>query len=233
VIIDISQSVAPGIARFPGDAPYAEGWTCRIGPGCPVNVAHLSMSAHCGTHADAPLHYDAGGAAVGALDLSPFVGPCRVIDARGPGALLLPEDLEAAMGAIPPRVLLRLSERSDPHVWPTGFRALAPESIERLARAGVVLVGVDTPSVDPETSKALPAHRACLAAGMMILENLVLDHVVPGDYELVALPLKLVSLDASPVRAILRPLPPGAAQPGRSDASATMPLALKASNARR
>ena len=99
--------------------------------------------------------------------------------------------------------------------------------------AGVVLVGVDTPSVDPETSKALPAHRTCLAAGMMILENLVLDQVEPGDYELVALPLKLVSLDASPVRAILRPLPPGAAQPGRSDASATMPLALKASNARR
>ena len=117
-------------------------------------------------------------------------------------------DLEAALAGTPPRVLLRLSERIDPQVWPAGFRALAPESVDLLARAGVVLVGVDTPSVDPETSKALPAHRACLRAGMRILENLVLDDVTPGDYELIALPLKLANLDAAPVRAILRRLPP-------------------------
>lgn len=87
-----------------------------------------------------------------------------------------------------------------------GFRALAPETVELLASRGVMLVGIDTPSVDPETSKHLPSHMACRVADMRILENLVLAHVTPGDYELIALPLKLDNLDASPVRAVLRTL---------------------------
>ena len=95
-------------------------------------------------------------------------------------------------------------DRLDPKVWPTGFRALAAETVELLASKGVVLVGIDTPSVDPETSKTLDSHMACRKADMRILENLVLAHVEPGDYELIALPLKFENLDASPVRAVLR-----------------------------
>ncbi len=204
MIIDISQPLRPAMAVFPGDAPYQEGWTFRIGPGCPVNVGQASFSVHCGTHADAPLHYDAEGAPVGALPLEPYLGPCRVIDARGEGPLCAPEDIRAALDGAPPRILLRLMDRPDPGTWPTGFRALAPETVELLAARGVTLVGIDTPSVDPETSKTLDSHHACRQADMRILENLVLSHVEPGDYELIALPLKFETLDASPVRAILR-----------------------------
>ena len=192
------------MAVFPGDAAYAEAQTFRIGPNCPVNVAEISMSVHCGTHADAPLHYAADGKPVGVLDLAPFVGPCRVIDARGSGPLCEPEKIEEYLRDAPSRILLRLSDGFDPHGWPKGFRALSAATIDLMARLGICLVGIDTPSVDPETSKDLPAHRAALRADMRILENLVLAHVAPGDYELIALPLRFANLDASPVRAVLR-----------------------------
>lgn len=204
VIIDISQALAPGMAVFPGDSAYEEGWTFRIGPQCPVNVSRVSFSVHCGTHADAPLHYDAAGKAVAALDLAPYLGACRVIDARGDGPLCEPHHIAAALEGAPPRILLRLMDQLDQKAWPTGFRALAPATVEQLAAKGVQLIGIDTPSVDPETSKALEAHHACRKAGMRILENLVLSHVEPGAYELIALPLKFENLDAAPVRAVLR-----------------------------
>lgn len=209
MIIDISQALSPGMAGFPGDAAYGEAWTFRIGPGCPVNVSRLTMSTHCGTHADAPLHYSADGVASGALDLEAYVGPCRVIDGRGAGPLCRPEDILPHLRDAPPRVLIRLADRLDPKQWPSGFRALAAETIVALAERGVVLVGIDTPSVDPETSADLPSHQAALRANMRILENLVLHQVTPGDYELIALPLKLNNLDAAPVRAVLRPLASG------------------------
>lgn len=205
-LIDISQPIGPGVAGFPGDTAYAEARHFTIGPGCPVNVARLTMSTHCGTHTDAPLHYAEDGAPIGGLALEPYVGPCRVIDARGPDPLCAPEDVAARLDGAPPRILLRLAEVSDPRHWPSGFRALSPALIERLASLGMVLVGVDTPSVDPETSKELPAHQAALHADLRILENLVLAHVAPGDYELLALPINLAGLDAAPVRAVLRSL---------------------------
>jgi len=204
MIIDISQPLSPGMAGFPGDAAYEESRTFAIGPGCPVNVARVAMSVHCGSHADAPSHYDAAGAAIGALALEPFIGPCRVIDARAAGPLCLPENIAGMLDDVPPRVLLRLAERSDPRKWPTGFRALSAEAVELLASKRVVLVGIDTPSVDPEISKDLPAHMAAKRANMRILENLMLGHVAPGDYELIALPINLANLDAAPVRAVLR-----------------------------
>ncbi len=204
MIIDITQGLSPGMAGFPGDAAYEEGWTFRLGPDCPVNVSRVSFSVHCGTHADAPLHYEAKGAAAGALALEPYIGPCRVIDARGDGPQCEPSDIGSALEGAPPRILLRLMDRLDPKVWPTGFRALAAETVALLAAKGVVLVGIDTPSVDPETSKTLSAHHACRRADMRILENLALADVEPGDYELIALPLKFENLDASPVRAVLR-----------------------------
>jgi arylformamidase len=204
VIIDISQPLKPGMAVFPGDAPYREEWTFRIGPECPVNVGQAALSVHCGTHADAPLHYDVEGAPIGVLALDPFIGPCRVIDARGQGPLCAPGDIAAALDSAPARILLRLMDRPDPGRWPAGFRALAVETVALLAKRGVSLVGIDTPSVDPETSKTLDAHHACRRADMRILENLVLAHVEPGDYELIALPLRFENLDASPVRAVLR-----------------------------
>ena len=207
MIIDISQPLSPGMAGFPGDAAYEETQTFTIGPNCPVNVARLALSVHCGTHADAPLHYAPKGTPIGSLSLDPFIGPCRVIDARAGNSLALIEHVAAFLADPPPRILLRLMDLLDSKVWPIGFRALSAELVDHLAAKGVKLIGIDTPSIDPETSKDLPAHHAALRHDMRILENLVLAHVEPGDYELIALPLRLENLDASPVRAILRPLP--------------------------
>ena len=93
-----------------------------------------------------------------------------------------------------------------PAQWSSTFSAFAPETITWLARHGVRLVGIDSQSVDPAESKTLDSHQQLLAHDMRVLENLVLDAVEPGDYELIALPLKLIDADASPVRAVLRSL---------------------------
>jgi arylformamidase len=203
-LIDISPSLRVGMGVFPGDAVFRTAQTFSIGPGCPVNVAEIAMSTHCGAHADAPLHYDPDGASIDRLDLADFIGPARVIDARGDGPLCGFDEISAFLDGAPPRLLFRLMQRIDPMIWPSGFRALAPDAVERLARGGVRLIGVDVPSVDPETSKELPSHMVCRAHDLRILENLVLADVAPGDYELIALPLKLAGLDAAPVRAVLR-----------------------------
>lgn len=203
---DISPPVQEGAPVFPGDTPYQQRWAASIAPGCPVNVSTLTLSPHVGAHADAPLHYDPQGAAVGALDLDPYLGPCRVVHAIGRGPLITWEHLAHALRSLPPRVLVRTYERAPVERWDPGLAAFAADTIERLAEAGVRLVGIDTASIDPADSKTLDSHQVIRRRGLRVLENLVLDGVPEGDYELIALPLKLMTADASPVRAILREL---------------------------
>lgn len=203
---DISAPVAAETPVFPGDTPYRQEWAATIAPGCPVNVSSLTLSPHVGAHADAPLHYDPTGAPVGALDLTPYLGPCRVIHAIGKGPLVEWEHLAHALAALPPRVLVRTYERMPVDRWDPELAAFAPATIERLADAGVLLVGIDTASIDPADSKSLDSHQVIRRRGLRVLENLVLDDVPEGDYELIALPLKLMTADASPVRAVLREL---------------------------
>ena len=205
-IWDISPPVHAGAPVFPGDTPYAQHWSAEIGPGCPVNVSALTLSPHVGAHADAPLHYDPAGAAIGALDLSPYLGPCRVIHAIGVRPLLLWEHLAHAVQGLPPRVLVRTYAQMPVDRWDPHLAAYAPATVQRLADLGVRLIGIDTASIDPADSKTLDSHQVIRRSGLRVLENLVLDDVPEGDYELIALPLKLVQADASPVRAILRSL---------------------------
>ncbi|MEW6466198.1 MAG: arylformamidase [Pseudomonadota bacterium] len=204
---DISPPVGARSPVFPGDTPYSQRWSATLGDSCPVNVSAVTLSPHVGAHADAPLHYDPAGLPVGALDLAPFMGPCRVIHAIGCGPLIEWHHLAHAAQALPPRVLVRSFERAPVDRWTDAFSAFAAATIERLADAGVQLVGIDTASVDPADSKTLPSHQVLRRRGLRVLENLVLDEVPEGDYELIALPLKLMTADASPVRAVLRPLP--------------------------
>jgi arylformamidase len=206
MIIDISQSLSNLIKGFPVDTQYSETFVARIGDATPVNVSKINLSAHCGTHADAPYHYNDHGERIGAMSLEPFIGSARVIDARADTQFVLPEDIKSQLQGTPPRVLLRLHDKPDPNQWNPNFRALSADVISLLNDHGVKLIGVDTPSIDHETSKDLPAHMAVNKFDMRILENLVLSHVEPGDYELIALPLKFANLDGSPVRAILRTL---------------------------
>ena len=205
-IWDISPPVAPGSPVFPGDTPYSQEWSATLAPGCPVNVSRITMSPHVGAHADAPLHYDPDGAPIGAIDLSPYLGPCRVIHAIGKGPLVRWEHLQHAAHGLPGRVLVRTYERMPVDRWDAQLAAYAPEAIERLASLGVKLVGIDTASIDPAESKSLDSHQVIRRLGLRVLENLVLDEVPEGDYELIALPLKLMAADASPVRAVLRQL---------------------------
>ena len=204
---DISPPVAPGSPVFPGDTPYQQQWAATLGPGCPVNVSTLTLSPHVGAHADAPLHYDPDGKTIGAVDLAPYLGPCRVIHAIARGPLVTWEHIAHAVRALPPRVLVRTYERAPVDRWDPQLPAFAPATIERLADAGVLLVGIDTASIDPADSKTLASHQVIRRRGLRVLENLVLDAVPEGDYELIALPLKLMTADASPVRAVLRELP--------------------------
>jgi arylformamidase len=171
-----------------------------------VNVSRITLSPHVGAHADAPLHYDPRGAAVGALDLEAYLGPCRVIHAIGRGPLVEWQHLAHAVRDLPPRVLVRTYERAPTDRWDPQLPAFAPDSIEQLAALGVKLVGIDSASIDPAESKTLESHQAIRRLGLRVLENLVLDQVPEGDYELIALPLKLMAADASPVRAVLREL---------------------------
>jgi len=203
---DISPLVAADSPIFPGDEPYALRWTARLSPDCPVNLSAITMSPHVGAHADAPLHYADGVASAAEVDLNAYLGPCRVIHAIGCGPLIRVEHLQhAAAEPLPERVLVRCCERADT-VWNPDFTAYAPDTVEWLAAQGVKLIGLDTPSVDPATSKSLASHQQLLRLNLRVLENLVLDAVPEGDYELIALPLKLAGACASPVRAILREL---------------------------
>ncbi len=204
---DISAPVHAASPVFPGDTAYAQQWCATIGPGCPVNVSAITLSPHVGTHADAPLHYDPAGDSIGAVGLDAFIGSCRVIHAIGRSPLITWDDIAPAITAdLPARVLVRTYERMPVDRWDGQLAAFAPETIESLADRGVVLVGIDTASIDPADSKQLLSHQVIRRRGLRVLENLVLDEVPEGDYELIALPLKLTTADASPVRAVLRAL---------------------------
>lgn len=206
-LIDISPPFRAGMPGWPGDTPFSCERTWAIGPGCPVNVSRIVLSSHVGSHADAPLHFRADGAAIDALPLEVFVGPCVVVDARGAGAAV---DVDDVVPQLPPRVervLIRQYART-PEGWDPALKGLSVALVRALAARGVRLVGVDANSVDPADSKGLDAHHAIADAGICIVEGLVLDHVAPGAYELIALPLRIAGCDAAPLRAVLRPLPP-------------------------
>ena len=203
---DISPTISAALPVWPGDTPFSASATWEIADGCPVRVSRMTMTTHLGAHTDAPSHYDPLGAAIGAVGLLPYIGPCRVIDCVGV-ALVEPRHVAHALDGVPPRVLLRTYARAPQDRWDAQFAAIAPATIALLAARGVVLIGTDTASLDPQDSKTLDAHHAVKAHDMAILEGVVLYAVAPGDYELIALPLKLAGMDASPVRAILRALP--------------------------
>jgi arylformamidase len=181
---DISPLVSAEAPIFPGDEPYRLNWTATLSPNCPVNLSAITMSPHVGAHADAPLHYANGAPSSAEVELDPYLGRCRVIHAIACGPLIQIEHLRHAAANLPARVLVRCCERAN----------------------GVKLIGLDTPSVDPSSSKSLDSHQQLLRLDLRVLENLVLDEVAEGDYELIALPLKLAGACASPVRAVLREL---------------------------
>jgi len=209
-LIDLSPPITPELAVFPGDTPPSREVLMDMAGGDHLTLSTLRTTVHLGSHADGMNHYGTGPAApsIDAMPLTHFIGPCRVIRVDAPpGVRLNP----AHLGDAPidhPRILLATGSNPDPRRWTEDFNGLEPELVDHLADRGVITVGLDTPSVDLATAKELVAHHRFLARGVAIIEGLVLDGVAAGQYELIALPLRLVGFDGSPVRAVLRPLPP-------------------------
>jgi arylformamidase len=203
---DISPPLRLGIPVWPGDTEFAAERSWQLDDACPVNVSRITLSTHTGAHADAPLHYDASGAPVGGLDLERYLGRCRVVHAIGVRPLIRAADILDHLPVGTTRLLIRTYREAPQLRWDSEFAAIDSALIDALASRGVVLIGVDTPSLDPQDSKTMDAHHAVRRHGLSILEGLVLDAVEPGEYELIALPLALADLDAAPVRAVLRSL---------------------------
>ena len=203
-IRDISQKLHSGLPVWPGDTAFGQAKTWKMDEGSPVNVSAVTMSTHSGAHADAPLHYSETAPDIASVDLSPYLGECLVVDARGVGSEIEVGDLPHLGSA--DRVLFRTFDAFPHDEWPDPTTAIAPETIDWLAVQGVKLVGIDGPSIDPQDSKDMLAHKAVLKHDIRVLEGLVLDDIEEGRYELIALPLPIVGGDASPVRAVLRDL---------------------------
>ena len=209
-LIDVSVAVSTGTPEWPGDTPYSCGWTCRLSDGASVNLSAITMSPHVGTHADAPLHVTESGAGAEALPIEAFVGPCLVVDVGGATGHLELEALRAAARAAGAsldgvqRLLLRTGRTVADGTFPDAWPALSPTCARALVAGGLRLLGVDAPSVDGRESKTLDVHHELFGGGACNLENLDLRAVAPGAYELSAAPVRLVGLDAAPVRALLR-----------------------------
>ncbi len=203
MIYDITPPITPGLAVWPGDTSASREVLMEIARGHSVTLSTLHATVHLGAHADAPSHYGEHAPSIEASNLDLYLGRCQVmhVDVQR-NAEIGPEALCDPISA--PRVLLRTASFPDPGTFSEDFAALTPRLIDWLAERRVRLVGVDTPSVDRFSSKTLEVHRRILEKDMAILEGLVLDDVPPGVYELIALPMKLVGFDASPVRAVLR-----------------------------
>ena len=213
MIYDISPAITPRLQVWPGDTPPTREVLCDLRRGDTVTLSTLHATVHLGAHADAPSHYGLAAPAISERSLDLYLGPCQVLRvAVGRGQRITPALLHGPVRA--ERLLLATGTYPDPEHFNTDFAALAPELVNLLSEQGVKLIGIDTPSVDLFDSKDLPAHHACLRHDVAILEGLVLRDVPEGVYELIALPLKLVDFDASPVRAVLRTLTEQRGSPG-------------------
>jgi arylformamidase len=202
---DITPAASETLAVWPGDTRASREVLLDMKAGAGLTLSTLRATVHLGAHADAPSHYGADAPSIEAVPLDLYLGPCQVVRLAVPRGTRIPAS-SIPKRVLAPRVLFATGTYPDPEVFHEDFAAFSPESIDALHDRGVRLVGIDTPSVDLFESKDLPAHHRCLAHDMAILEGIVLAGVPEGVYELIALPLKLVGFDASPVRAVLRAL---------------------------
>lgn len=203
--IDISQPLTNAIAHWPGDTPFLFDINFTKEQTGSVNIGKITTSLHTGTHVDAPYHFINDGEKIDELDINVFIGKCRLIDVTGHETIdaetLMAFDLQGVH-----RVLLKTSVTNNPNVFPQSIPYITEDGADYLGKQGIILVGVDVPSVDPLDSKELNGHHGLHERGIHILENVMLADLSCGDYELIALPLPIQGADGSPVRAVVRPL---------------------------
>ena len=202
ILYDISPLISAKSAVFPGDTPFQQEFLLKISSGSHLDLSTIKTTVHIGAHTDAPNHYSATGESIEKRDLSFYLGPAQVIEVNCPrGSRILPQHLTQDIKAT--RILFKTGSFPDVNQWNNDFVALSQELIEFLAAQKVVLVGIDTPSVDLADDQLLESHKTIFRFNMAILEGIVLQEVESGLYDLICLPLKIEGADASPVRAIL------------------------------
>ena len=203
-IIDITPTINSRIAVFPGDTPFSEEFLMSTDSGEHLTLSKITTTVHLGAHTDAPNHYAAKSEGIATRSLHFYLGKAQVIPVSLPrGSRIKIADIKN-IEIKAPRVLFKTQSFPDPYNWNQDFNSLSAELVHYLHHNKVILVGIDTPSIDPATDKTLESHLAVHKNDMAILEGVVLDHVKEGLYELIALPLKIEGADATPVRAILR-----------------------------
>lgn len=207
--VDISIPLRDGMVHWPGDAPFHRSEALLIAKGDECNLSQISTSAHIGTHMDAPRHFLADGKGIETLPIAATIGPARVIGIHDPERITIRE-LEPHRLTKGERVLFKTQNSA--HLWKTDkfqekFVYIPKETAEYLAQCGVQTVGVDYLSVGGYKIDSAETHRALLGAGIWIIEGLNLEHVVPGEFELICLPLKIMGSDGAPARAVLRKFP--------------------------
>lgn len=207
MIYDITRTVTPSLSVWPGDTPFSATPVMTIADGASVNLTTLNLSAHTGTHADAYYHYSQNGSHPATMPLTQYIGRAKVVTVSKRDAALLPEDFAGVDLTDAERLLIHshVSDLPD-NEWAEEFPYLSVELIGWLSSLHIQLIGLDSPSVDAFDSKDLPCHHALRRYNIVNLETVYLRNVPDGDYELIALPLKLDLACGSPVRAILRTL---------------------------
>lgn len=201
---DITRQIGPDSAVWQGDTKFSARAVMTIRGGDSVNVTTITFSTHTGTHADAPHHYVDAAPRADAFDLEKYIGRARVITLDTHDAITRDAIARLNLDGVT-RVLFHTRSSNVPDdAFDPQFAFFAPDTAEWLGQCGVVLVGTDAPSVDEFSSKTLDAHKTFLRYNIAILEWLNLRDVPDGEYELIALPLKLIGGDAAPTRAILR-----------------------------
>lgn len=202
-IIDISPEISENLSVWPGDTPYSREVTMDTDSGDHIGLSKITSTLHLGAHTDAPNHYAPDSPGISERSLNFYYGPAQVISASTKkGQRVLVSDL-STQTIHAPRVLIRTDSFATPNKWNEDFCALSVELVDFLAQQNVLLVGIDTPSIDPFNSKTLEAHAEVHRHNMAILEGVVLSDVIDGIYTISCLPLKIKGGDASPVRAVL------------------------------
>lgn len=207
---DISVPIRDGMLHWPGDPAVRVQHVHSIERGDPANLTQLSMSAHTGTHMDAPIHYLPGAESIDMLPIGASFGPARVLAIASSG-LISRRMLDSANVQAGERLLLKTPNSDRAWVeraFDPGYTALSAEAAHWLASRRIRLLGIDYLSVGPDGAEGTEVHRALLGAGIWLIEGLNLAAVEPGCYELVCLPLRIAGADGAPARALLRPLDP-------------------------
>lgn len=202
-IIDISQEIRADMTVYPGDPCFHSHPSSSFKHGDMCEVSELTIGSHCGTHIDAPLHMIPGGKALESLPLDCFIGPCRVLTL--PAAVVTEKMLVEHRVRAGERILLRTDPKGifTPKNGEFNPAVLSVGAAQYLAKTGVKLIGIDSPTVENMEICDGEIHRTLLAGGVAILEGLLLGDADQEHYFLSALPLSLTGENGAPCRAVL------------------------------